>query len=1015
MILSPMPVRRLSPPPGPEEDIREGLVAAIGLDAAARARINARAALLIEQARSRRRPADLDSFLTEYRLSTREGVTLMALAEALLRIPDAATADRLIQDKLATAEWEGHRGHSPSPLVNASTWALMLTGRLLAPPEDRPDPIQRLGGPLLRAALKQAMALLGRHFVMGRTIAEALARAQADATAGYGQSFDMLGEAARTTEAAEAYAQAYTEAIAAIGAAAAGRGPQAGPGISVKLSALHPRYEMAQRDRVLAELLPRLLELCRAAAAVNIGLTIDAEEADRLELSLELIGRVMAAPDLAGWDGFGLAVQAYQRRARPLIAWLAEQTASCRRRLMVRLVKGAYWDTEIKRAQERGLAEFPVFTTKAATDLSYLACAADLLARPDLFYPQFATHNAHSVAAIAEMAGDRDDWEYQRLHGMGETLYDQIVPGRACRVYAPVGGHGQLLPYLVRRLLENGANSSFVNHLADPNIAAADALDDPFARPAGVHITAPPDLFAPARRNSLGLDLADPAVLAALDHQLQAAAARDWRAGPDRGPARPVLDPADTRRVIGHVVEAVPADIAAAAGIAQTAFPDWDGLGGDGRATRLEAAADVFEAHRGDLVYLALREAGKTIPDALAEVREAVDVLRYYAAAARAGFGPPACLPGPVGERNTLALGGRGVFACISPWNFPLAIFTGQVAAALAAGNCVLAKPAPQTPLMAALAVRLMHQAGIPPEVLHLLPGEADIGRALVADPHVAGVAFTGSGAGARAINRALAARDGAISPLIAETGGINAMIVDASALVEQVVADVIDSAFRSAGQRCSALRVLFVQEDCWRPIVAMLGGAMIELRLGDPARLATDIGPVIDAAAKARLADHAAGLGRPLGRAELGPGTGHGHFVAPMAFEISAMDRLTHEVFGPILHLVRWSSGHLDRVIEDVNRSGYGLTLGIHSRIDATIAHVIARARVGNVYVNRSMIGAVVGSQPFGGMGLSGTGPKAGGPHLLPRYGVEKAVSVNTAAAGGDVELLSLPPQVNT
>ncbi|OAN43933.1 bifunctional proline dehydrogenase/L-glutamate gamma-semialdehyde dehydrogenase [Paramagnetospirillum marisnigri] len=949
-----------------------------------RRKILAQARAMVELARTHRPHfLDLDGFLAEYRLSTPEGVALMCLAEALLRIPDAATQDRLIDDKLGAAHWEEHLGHSPSSFVNASTWALMFGARGLHPvkPGAVRSLAERLGHAVMRRALIAAMGLLGRQFVMGRSIEEALAHSAEWEAKGYRHSFDMLGEAARTGEAARHYFDSYAESIAAVGRASAGRGPVAGPGISVKLSALHPRYEMAQRQRVRAELIPRLLELCRLAKDVNIGLTVDAEEADRLDLSLDAVAAALAEPSLAGWDGFGLAVQAYQTRAQALIGWLADQARAGRRRLMLRLVKGAYWDSEIKRAQERGLDAYPVFTTKAATDISYLACAAAALAAGDVIFPQFATHNAHTMAAVAELAGSRADWEFQRLHGMGESLYHQMVPGRPCRTYAPVGSHQDLLPYLVRRLLENGANTSFVNRLADSALPVAEVVGDPLDRlDAPSPIPQPRDLFAAERINSRGLDLACPLALAELEKGL---------AKVPPAPSPPDADPEQAMTT------------------AATAFAAWDGLGAPARAALLDKAADALEADRVGLMALAIIEAGKTIPDALAEIREAVDFLRFYAAESRRLFAPHH-LPGPVGEANTLSLRGRGVFVCISPWNFPLAIFVGQVAAALAAGNTVVAKPAEQTPLMAARAVRLLHAAGIPKEVLHLVPGGPAIGAALVSHPAVAGVAFTGSTATAKSIQRALAAKDGPIVPLIAETGGINAMIADSSALTEQLLGDVMESAFRSAGQRCSALRLLLIQREAWVKLEPMLVGAMAELVVGDPKDLASDIGPVIDAEAKAMLEAHAermAGCSRLVAQA---PSTSGGLFFAPRVFELADAKRLDTEVFGPILHVVAWESQGLDAVIDTVAASGYGLTLGIHSRIDATIDHIRARLRVGNVYVNRSMIGAVVGSQPFGGQGLSGTGPKAGGPNTLLRYAAETCLSVNTAAAGGDAAFLA-------
>ncbi|HLO77629.1 MAG TPA: bifunctional proline dehydrogenase/L-glutamate gamma-semialdehyde dehydrogenase PutA [Magnetospirillum sp.] len=990
------------------------------------ARVNEAATRLVEGARERKSAGDLDAYLREFSLSTQEGVVLMCLAEALLRIPDADTADRLIRDKVGSADWASHLGRSDSLFVNASTWALMLTGRLMRPQGEPMGVFARLlsraGEPLVREALVQAVRIMGRQFVMGRTIGEALARARDNRH--YRHSFDMLGEAAHTAEDAERYFSAYMAAIEAIGVEARNRGPVEGPGISVKLSALHPRYEYAQAERVRAELLPRLAELCRLARLVDIGLTVDAEEADRLELSLDVIAAVAADPGLKGWEGLGLAVQAYQTRARPLIAWLEDLARESGRRLMVRLVKGAYWDTEIKRAQERGLAHYPVFTRKAATDVSYLACARDLLSASHAFYPAFATHNAHTVAAILEMAGPSRDWEFQRLHGMGEALYDQLVPERCCRVYAPVGSHEDLLPYLVRRLLENGANSSFVNRLADEAVPVARIVADPVTVLASKKVWAnpkvpvPPRLFEPERRNSRGWDLTDPLSLAALQQAVEQAAAQGYAAAPViagqeilAGLSRPLLCPADYRRQVGDVVEAGPEDVARAVNLAVDSHGAWDRRGGAERALVLDRASEALEASAPEMIALLIHEAGKTIPDAVAELREAVDYLRYYAAQARAKFAAPLALPGVTGEANIVELHGRGVFACISPWNFPLAIFVGQVAAALAAGNATVAKPAEQTPLIAARAVALLHGAGVPGGVLALLPGDGAVGQALVNAPGIAGVAFTGSTEVARGIARALAAKDGPIVPLIAETGGINAMIVDSSALPEQVVSDVIASAFGSAGQRCSALRLLFVQNEVADRILAMLAGAVRELAVGNPADLATDVGPVIDRAALQALEAHAARLdaeARLVARARLPDGTRYGTFFAPAIYELGQAAWLDREVFGPCLHVVRYDGGRLDGVLDWIGASGYGLTLGIHSRIDAFVQQIRAHAPVGNIYVNRSQIGAVVGCQPFGGEGMSGTGPKAGGPHTLYRYACERTVTINLAAAGGNAALLA-------
>ncbi|MGF1630111.1 MAG: bifunctional proline dehydrogenase/L-glutamate gamma-semialdehyde dehydrogenase PutA [Kiloniellaceae bacterium] len=979
----------------------------------------------------------LDAFLHEFELSSREGVVLMCLAEALLRVPDSLTVDKLIKDKIADADWEAHLGQSDSLFVNASTWALMLTGRVVKlRREDERDlagtlrsMVQKSGEPVIRSAVTQAMRILGKQFVMGRTIGEALERAKANEKKGYRYSYDMLGEAAHTQADAERYFESYRRAIAAIGKVAAGRGAVDAPGISIKLSALHPRYVYAQKQRVLAELVPQLKALALAAKAADIGLTVDAEEADRLDLSLDVIEAVSGDPDLAGWNGFGLAVQAYQKRALPLIDWLAAMAKRHKRRLMVRLVKGAYWDSEVKLAQELGLDGYPVFTRKAATDLSYLACVKRLLSDSEAFYPQFATHNAHSVAWILEAAGDRKDFEFQRLHGMGEALYQQVVgPEKLnlpCRIYAPVGSHEDLLAYLVRRLLENGANSSFVNRIQDEKLPIDEIIADPAARLRSVGqiphpgIPLPADLFQPERRNSSGVDLNDPRSLAALQQGIDAARAEPWEAGPVVGGAplkgqwREVSNPADRRETVGRIAWATPAQAEDALARAARAARGWNATPGAERAQRLERAADLMTAQMARLVAFCQREAGKSLADGVAEVREAVDFLRYYAARARADFGAPVALPGPTGERNEISLHGRGVFLCISPWNFPLAIFTGQVAAALAAGNAVIAKPAEQTGLIAAEAVRLLHQAGVPGDVLHLLPGDGpSIAAPLVSDRRVAGVAFTGSTETARLINRALAEREGPIVPLIAETGGQNAMLVDSTALPEQVVEDVLTSSFQSAGQRCSALRVLFLQRDVADKMLKMLKGAMEELVVGDPALLSTDVGPVIDEDARKTLEAHKARMAREaklIHELPLPAGTEHGCFVAPAAYEIAGIDVLEREVFGPVLHVVRYAADRLDQVLDAIAGTGYGLTLGVHSRIDATVEQVYRRLPVGNTYVNRNMIGAVVGVQPFGGQGLSGTGPKAGGPRYLYRFATEKSLSVDTTAAGGNASLMSL------
>jgi RHH-type transcriptional regulator, proline utilization regulon repressor / proline dehydrogenase / delta 1-pyrroline-5-carboxylate dehydrogenase len=1016
-----------------ETEADERMLDAIDVPLVVQQRIASEARRLVERVRARRAEVGLDAFLQEFSLSSREGVVLMCLAEALLRIPDSETADRLIQDKLGPADWSAHLGRSSSLFVNASTWALMLTGRIVRLDEQGEEGLGAILGrlaarssePLIRRAVTGAIRILGRQFVMGRTIAEALARATPAEPQGWRHSYDMLGEAAHTRSDAERYTQAYAKAIAAIGKASGGRGAIAGPGISVKLSALHPRFEVAQAARVRRELRDRLFELARAAKAAGIGFTVDAEEAERLELSLDLIAALAADPALTGWEGFGLAVQAYQKRALPLIGWLADLARASRRRLMVRLVKGAYWDSEIKRAQERGLSVYPVFTRKVATDVSYVACAQAMLAAEEVIYPQFASHNALTLATVIELAGTRR-YEFQRLHGMGEALYEGIVtPERPCRVYAPVGSHEDLLPYLVRRLLENGANTSFVNRLADDDAPIEEIVADPVAKLRALaskphpRIPLPIDLFGGERPNSLGLDLNDVETLRTLGAEM-AAAARDMPqavpvvGGTPRGGGSPsvVLNPADRRRVVGEVAVAQAGDIDAAIAGASAAAPEWEATPAERRAEILEHASDLLEAHRAELIALIVAEGGRTVPDALGEVREAVDFCRYYAARARADFASAQPLPGPTGGRNELMLRGRGVFACISPWNFPLSIFLGQVTAALAAGNAAIAKPAEQTPLIGARAIALLHEAGVPGDALHLLPGDGSVGARLVGDARVSGVVFTGSTDTAQAINRALAARPGPLAPLIAETGGLNAMIVDSSALIEQVVTDTLTSAFNSAGQRCSALRLLFVQEDIAPRLLDMLAGAMAELAIGDPALIATDVGPVIDADARQPLLDHGDAMkraGRVIYECRLPNEAKHGTFVAPLAVEIDSASRLTREVFGPILHVVRWGAERLDEVIAQINASGYGLTLGVHSRIDATVERVRAAARAGNIYVNRNMIGAQVGVQPFGGEGLSGTGPKAGGPHYLHRFAVERTVAIDTTAQGGNATLLSL------
>jgi RHH-type proline utilization regulon transcriptional repressor/proline dehydrogenase/delta 1-pyrroline-5-carboxylate dehydrogenase len=1001
------------------------LLKAARLPPATEARIDRTARRLIRAIRAEHGGVGgVEDMLREFALSTKEGLALMVLAEALLRVPDAATAERFIEDKLEQGDFAHHHTKSSALAVNASVWALGLSAAVIQPGETPQGTIgkmvKRIGLPAVRIATRQAMRLMGNHFVLGETIEAALARAQSGDVHAERYSFDMLGEGARTATDARRYYDSYAHAIDTIGRTAGNRPLPDRPGISVKLSALHPRYEATSHARVMKELVPQLVALAQQAKGFDLNLTVDAEEADRLELSLDVIAAALADTSLAGWDGFGLAVQGYQKRASAVIAYADELARGANRRLMVRLVKGAYWDTEIKRGQERGLDGYPVFTRKAMTDLNYVACARQLLSL-DRIFPQFATHNALTVATIIELAGN-GVYEFQRLHGMGDELYEQLRedhPELACRTYAPVGSHRDLLAYLVRRLLENGANSSFVAIAADSSVPVERLL----RRPADMigsaekanhpKLPLPRDLYQPWRLNSKGIEFGERAALeklladvAAETGKTAAAPLVDGKAL--SGSARDLISPIDGTTVIGTVIEATREQAESAVGAAKAGFATWSAKPADDRAHALDRTAELLEQRKARFIALLQREGGKTLDDALSEVREAIDFCRYYAAEGRKLFGADQPLPGPTGESNALRLRGRGVIAAISPWNFPLAIFSGQVVAALMAGNAVVAKPAEQTPLIASEAVKLLHEAGIDQSALHLIPGDGEVGAALVAHADIAGVVFTGSTDVAQKINRALAAKDGAIVPLIAETGGINAMVVDATALPEQVADDVCTSAFRSAGQRCSALRLLLVQDDVADRMIEMIAGSARELVVGDPREIATHVGPVIDVEAKERLDAHIARM-KGSARVHYAGGTpATGNFVAPHIFELKRATELTEEVFGPVLHVVRYPASGLAGVIEQIARSGYGLTLGIHSRIDETVDEIVARLAVGNIYVNRNMIGAVVGVQPFGGHGLSGTGPKAGGPHYLPRFATEQTITVNTAAAGGNAALMA-------
>lgn len=1024
-----------------EAVVVKNLLDNLHLDYAEKLRINNTAAKLVKEVRQQRLGnSGLDSFLYQYNLSSEEGIALMCLAEALLRVPDKETVNKLISDKISPANWQAHLGKSNSVFVNAATWGLMLTGKIYDTKDTATGQfskafkglVKRGGEPVIRKAIAHAMKILGKQFVMGRNIQEAVNRAKEFEKKGYLYSYDMLGEAAKTAADAEKYFHAYQKAIDALAAAAKSPTLFKNPGISVKLSALFPRYEFSQQHRAIPAVSEKLLALALQAKAANISLTVDAEEANRLDLSLDILEIVFANPALDGWEGFGLALQSYQKRAWFVIDWLVSLSQKYHRRWMVRLIKGAYWDSEVKNTQELGLQSYPVFSRKMNTDVSFLSCAQKILKFPKEIYPMFATHNAHTAASILEMANDRKDYEFQCLHGMGHALYDQIVGADKfnlpCRIYAPVGSHEDLLPYLVRRLLENGANTSFVNRIIDETQPIEAIISDPVAHVKTLKSISHPNIPLPVnlfgdRKNSKGIDLTNRQTLAHLQQQMAELSKKSWQAVPtwrdqSKGDPHAVTNPMDHSKIIGTVTEATEAEIKMAIAKADAAAFAWDQTAVAVRAGYLEKAADLFEQHMPELMTLAIKEAGKSIPDAIAEVREAVDFCRYYALQAKTNFAKPTILPGPTGEYNQITYRGRGPVICISPWNFPLAIFTGQVTAALVAGNPVIAKPANQTPLIAARAVELLHEAGVPKDVLQLLPTQGRmIGEHLLKDHRVKGVVFTGSTETAQVISKTLIERGGEIVPLIAETGGQNAMIVDSSALPEQVVMDVISSAFNSAGQRCSALRVLFVQDDIAEKIITMLKGAMAELVVGDPSLLTTDVGPAIDTAAEKALKAHIENMqqtGKLIFKVPVPPQFDRGSYVTPCAFEIDSIKVLEREVFGPILHVVRYQAADLDQVINDINNTKYGLTLGIHSRVAETINYIQQRIRVGNCYVNRNIVGAVVGVQPFGGEGLSGTGPKAGGPSYLYRLTTERTLSINTTAAGGNASLICLQDDVD-
>ncbi len=1016
-----------------ETDLVQSLLNITELDAVTLIKITDQARKLIINTRENiKNCGGIEAFMREYDLSSNEGISLMCLAEALLRIPDSDTANQLIKDKLAGAKWQKHLGHSQSLFVNASTWGLMLTGKLI---QFKPDDISnvihslvtRSSEPVIRMAIQEAMRIIGQQFVMGETIEKALQRCQTEENSQYRYSFDMLGEAALTRHDAEYYFERYLNAIEIISASITNvQSVIENPGISIKLSALHPRFEFSQRKRVINELVPKVLHLVRQAQNAGIAITIDAEEADRLGVTLDVFHAIYTDKALHDWQGFGLAVQAYQKRALPVIDWLEDLAIKQKRRIMLRLVKGAYWDSEIKIAQTLGLDDYPVFTRKASTDLSYLACIRKICSAGRAFYPQFATHNAYTIASISEIMPSGSEYEFQRLHGMGNAIYNELLktrPATACRVYAPVGSHKDLLPYLVRRLLENGANTSFVNRIENDDLPVEKLTQDPAsilkAEKCIPHpsIPRPEYLYADRWLNSKGLNLDNENTLLKLNKIFDEFSNQTWQAAPliqgirSEGEYREIISPVD-KQLIGYVMETTTESIETALKISHSYAHKWASTSVESRTRLAENAADMLAEHLAELVYLCIREGGRCLKDALTEAREAIDSCRYYAWSARNTLTDKS-LPGPTGESNSLGTHARGVIVCISPWNFPAAIFTSQIIAALVAGNTVIAKPAHQTPLTAMRIIELLHKAGIPVNALTLLPGKsALIGPPLLADKRISGVIFTGSTTAAQQINQTLASRPGAILPLIAETGGQNAMIVDSSALPEQVVTDVISSAFNSAGQRCSALRVLFLQDDIAARIIDLIKGAMQELIIGNPINLSTDIGPMIDKVSMEKILTHISSMNESeniIYQTNLNESNLAGHYMVPTIIEIQSLAELRHEVFGPVLHIIRYAADDLDEIINAINDTDYGLTLGIHSRIENRVNYIIERVHVGNIYVNRDMIGAVVGVQPFGGENMSGTGPKAGGPNYLQRLVHERTVTINTSAVGGNASLLNL------